>query len=247
MNYLRKKYKINKNIKNNKINKNIKKNHLIYLSMTTRPERIKSEHFLDVYNSLKNQTIKFDKLIINLCIDEFVFDIPEKIKLLPDIIINETKYVGPCSKLLGGLDKIPIEAIVIILDDDMIMHQYFIEQLYTSFLKYPNSVSSHFIIERPYFKEVVGSGGYMVKRLLLEPFKEYYKTMPSICKNIDDTWISWCFNEMKISVKIINHSKPIYKSLKSLDFDWYQLQKDTNRYKLIKDIHKIWYPNESYV
>lgn len=233
MNYIRKKFKKEKT----------KKKHLLYLSMTTRPERIQSSHFLDVYNSLKNQTISFDKLIINLCVDEFVFDIPQKVKELPNVILNETKYIGPCSKLLGGLEQIPMNALVIILDDDMIMSEYFIEKLYQSFLKHPNSVSSHFVIQRPFFKEVIGSGGYIVKRSRLDIFKELYKTMPSVCRKIDDTWISWCFNEMKIPVQKVCFSMSTYKSLKSLKFDWYQLHKDTNRNKLIKEAHSIWYPH----
>ena len=45
----------------------------IYLSLTTRPERLGSYHFKKVYSSLINQSLPFDKLIINLSIKEFTY------------------------------------------------------------------------------------------------------------------------------------------------------------------------------
>lgn len=62
----------------------------IYLTLTTRPERLISNHFLKVYNSLKNQLINFDFLIINLSVDEFIYTIPKYLNDDNTVILNKT-------------------------------------------------------------------------------------------------------------------------------------------------------------
>ena len=105
----------------------------IYLSLTTRPERLISEHFKKVYNSLLNQTIPFTKLVINLSIKEFTYDIP-KYLYNDNVILNETDVCGPCTKLIGSIDIIPDNCLVIVLDDDIVMRNNFIKSLYDSYL-----------------------------------------------------------------------------------------------------------------
>ena len=53
---------------------------MIYLTLTTLPERLVSDHFKKVYISLKNQKIPFYKLIINLSVKQFTYNIPEYLK-----------------------------------------------------------------------------------------------------------------------------------------------------------------------
>ena len=78
----------------------------IYLSLTTRPERLASYHFNKVYTSLIDQTLPFYKLIINLSVNEFTYYIPNF--LYNDrVILNETNVCGPCTKLIGSIDIIP--------------------------------------------------------------------------------------------------------------------------------------------
>ena len=62
----------------------------IYLTLTTRPERLISNHFLKVYNSLKNKLINFDFLIINLSVDEFIYTIPKYLNDDNTVILNKT-------------------------------------------------------------------------------------------------------------------------------------------------------------
>ena len=62
----------------------------IYLTLTTRPERLISNHFLKVYNSLKNQLNNFDFLIINLSVDEFIYTIPKYLNDDNTVILNKT-------------------------------------------------------------------------------------------------------------------------------------------------------------
>jgi len=214
----------------------------IYLSLTTRPERLISPHFEKVYNSLKNQTIPFKKLIINLSVKEFTYNIPQYL-YNNDVILNETDICGPCAKLLGSIDIIPPNSIVIILDDDIVMRNNFIKSLYHSYLLNPNKVSSHFINDRPNFKEVNGFGGYVFNINVLRNIKQFYNTMPECCIKIDDTWISWCIKKLNIEVvnTIVKDPWNYVLDIPNTDPhpDWYELGKHTDRDNLIKEMLRI--------
>ena len=58
---------------------------MIYLTLTTLPERLESDHFKKVYNSLKNQKMPFYKLIINLSVKQFNYIIPEYLEKDPNV------------------------------------------------------------------------------------------------------------------------------------------------------------------
>ena len=131
-------------------------NNNIYLSMTTLPERLISSHFANVYLSLKSQRVPFYKLIINLSVNQFKYKIPLYLQNDPSVILNPTDINGPCAKLLGSIDIIPNNSVVIVLDDDIIVKSNFIGSLYKSYLINPNKVTSNLIIKHPKFKEVRG-------------------------------------------------------------------------------------------
>jgi hypothetical protein len=211
----------------------------IVLTLTTRPERLISAHFEKVYNSLKNQTISFKKLIINLSIKEFTYTIPDYLVKDNNVILHETDICGPCTKLIGSIDIIPENTIVIVLDDDIVMRNNFIESLYDSYVINPNKVSSHFINVRKQFTEVAGFAGYIFNIDNLKNIKQFYNTMPECCIKIDDTWISYCIKKLNIEV-IQTKEKDAWN--KVLDIpntnphpDWYELCKHTDRNKLIEE------------
>lgn len=212
---------------------------MLYLSLTTRPERLISEHFRKVYNSLKKQTHKFDILIINLSINDFEYNsIPQYLQDDKQIIINKTEISGPCTKLIGSLDIIPNDTVVIVLDDDIVMRRNFISTLYESYIKNQSKVSSNFVIRNKYFNEICGFGGYILKmnNTIRDELKKDYLIMPTCAKYIDDTWFGWCFHKMGIDV--INSSVPNPWN-NVLDIpntdphpDWHELGKHTERDKL---------------
>ena len=102
----------------------------ICLTLTTRPERLISKHFKKVYHSLKNQKHRFDLLIINLSMGDFKYDsIPQYLEDDTQVIINRTNISGPCTKLIGSINIIPNNDIVIVLDDDIVMRSNFIDSL----------------------------------------------------------------------------------------------------------------------
>ena len=111
----------------------------IDISMTTLPERLKSIHFKKVYNSLLNQTDKFNRLIINLEINTFLYKIPKYLLINKNVVFNKCDKKGSCLKLLGCLSEIPNERLVIVMDDDIVMRNNFIKILHESFKLQNNS------------------------------------------------------------------------------------------------------------
>ncbi len=216
---------------------------MIYLTLTTLPERLVSDHFKKVYISLKKQKIPFDKLIINLSVKQFTYVIPEYLKQDPNVIINETDICGPCAKLIGALDIIPNNSVVIVMDDDIVMRNNFIYVLYNSYLQNPNKVSSNFINIHPNFKEVCGFGGYIFNIDKLRNIKELHKTMPDCCIKIDDTWISWCMKKLRVEVvkSIIKDPWNNVLDIPNTDPhpDWFELGKHTDRKRLTDNALKI--------
>jgi hypothetical protein len=215
----------------------------IYLTITTLPERLISRHFLRVYLSLKKQRIPFYRLIINLSVKQFKYKIPNYLKKDPTVIINPTDICGPCAKLLGSIDKIPENSVVIVLDDDIIVKPNFIGSLYKSYLINPNKVSSNTIIERPTFKEVLGFSGYIFNVNKLRNIKEFYPTMPKCCFKIDDTWISWCIKKLGVEVvkSIVPDAWNQVLNMKKTELHpkWYELNKHTNRDFLTQQALKV--------
>jgi hypothetical protein len=215
----------------------------IYLTMTTLPERLISRHFLRVYFSLKKQRIPFYRLIINLSVKQFKYKIPNYLKKDPTVIINPTNICGPCAKLLGSVDIIPENSVVIVLDDDIIVKPNFIGSLYKSYLINPGKVSSNNIIERPTFKEALGFSGYIFNINKLRNIKEFYPTMPKCCFKIDDTWISWCIKKLGVEVvkSIVPDAWNQVLNMKKTELHpkWYELNKHTNRDFLTQQALKV--------
>ena len=214
----------------------------IYLSLTTRPERLVSEHFQKVYNSLINQTVPFYKMIINLSIKEFTYDIPNYL-YNEKVILNETDICGPCTKLIGSIDIIPNNCLVIVLDDDIVMRNNFIQSLYNGYLLNPDKVTTHFFVKQKNYTEVMGFGGFIFNINNLRNIKPFYYTMPECCIKIDDNWISWCLHQLKIEVVQAEEKFPWDRIVDAANTDshpkWYELNKHTNRDELIKEMFKI--------
>lgn len=224
----------------------------IDISMTTLPERLKSIHFKKVYNSLLNQTDKFNRLIINLEINTFLYKIPKYLLINKNVVFNKCDKKGSCLKLLGCLSEIPNERLVIVMDDDIVMRNNFIKILHESFKLQNNSnvvitnmIGNSNIGNKPKYIEVAGFGGYILRMQdNIRLFNSYYKNMPPIAKNIDDQWISWVFYKLGVTVKKQNILKDPMKNIFDIPNTdphpkWKELCKHTPREKLIKNFYKL--------
>ena len=109
------------------------------VSFTTIPSRI--DDIKKTIDSINNQTLKPDKIFLNL---------PYKFRRFPDysfskdqitklekynIEINRSNDYGPSTKLIGSLEKIKKFECVIILDDDHIYHDKMFEIFINEFKK----------------------------------------------------------------------------------------------------------------
>jgi hypothetical protein len=103
---------------------------------------------LPVINSLLNQTMQANKIILWLSHDKYLFDagveyknIPPKIRKLAESEENKfeiryTENTGPFRKLLPALEHFNTsEDIIVTADDDIIYPDFWLESLYKAFLK----------------------------------------------------------------------------------------------------------------
>lgn len=132
--------------KKNKLNSQKRKNEII-VSLTTIPSRINSASL--VIWKLLNQTVKPDRIILNLSHEEF-----DNVKL-PRLIRKELKLgleifycenIKPHKKYYYTLLNNP-EAVIITVDDDFIYSKRLIEKLYNSYNKHKNCISCMHCIE----------------------------------------------------------------------------------------------------
>lgn len=130
----------------NKLNKQ-KRDIEIIVSLTTIPSRINSASL--VIWKLLNQTVKPDRIILNLSHDEF-----DNVKL-PRLIRKELKLgleifycenIKPHKKYYYTLLNNP-EAVIITVDDDFIYSKRLIEKLYNSYNKHKKCISCMHCIE----------------------------------------------------------------------------------------------------
>ena len=110
---------------------------MIYVSISTIPQRLSNIN--STIKSLLNQTKKPDKIFIN---------IPFKYKRFPETIdegqipkfdnsiieVNRCDDYGPGTKLLGSLNKLNKNSLVILVDDDHKYENYMIEKFFYFYL-----------------------------------------------------------------------------------------------------------------
>lgn len=117
----------------------------IIVSMTTYPARIST--VAAAIESIMNQTVKADKIILWLAKENF----PDGISKLPERLLQmqsrglEIKWTDcdykSFKKIIPALQEFP-DDIIITVDDDLIYDKCMIELLYESYKKYPNAISA---------------------------------------------------------------------------------------------------------
>ena len=114
------------------------------VSLTTIPSRIKNVY--KTIENLNNQTIKPDKIFLNIPIEYKRFkndkisedDINELKKLNIEVIRCED--YGPATKLMGSLDKIKNYDCVILIDDDHLYYKNIFHIFIDEFKKKTNKL-----------------------------------------------------------------------------------------------------------
>ena len=170
---------------------------MIYISITTIPARIK-----DLYktvDSFLKQSKKPDKIFINIPLKykrfkEIVED--EQIPKFNNQIVEITRCedFGPGTKLLGSLDKLKKNSLLILADDDHEYDDYMIEKFFYFYSKAPNNAYSFYVHPLGNFGVGQGADGFAINTNHLDGIKNFYNEVVKNHKELfihDDLWISY--------------------------------------------------------
>ena len=201
---------------------------MIYVSISTIPQRINNLN--ESVESLLKQTTKPDKIFIN---------IPYKYERFKEIIeenqipkfnseiieITRCQDCGPGTKLLGSLDKMKKNSLLILADDDHIYENYMIEKFFYFYSKAPDNAYSFYVHPLGNFGIGQGADGFAINTNNLMGVKSFYNKIVKDYRELflyDDLWISYFlyfFKKNKIlslreHLKKDIHGKPslIYKT-----------------------------------
>ena len=170
---------------------------MIYVSISTIPQRIKNLN--ESVKSLLNQTKKPDKIFIN---------IPFKYERFTDVVeddqipkfdnnlieITRCEDCGPATKLLGSLNKLKKNSLVILVDDDHIYENFMIEKFFHFYSKAPNNAYSFYVHPLGKFGIGQGADGFAINTNHLTGIKKFYDKVVKNYKELflyDDLWISY--------------------------------------------------------
>ena len=189
----------------------------IIISFTVVPPKFLNDAFENTLDSIFNGYVQPKYVIINIEKShkrEFVYSIEkfnEKINMLDkkykSLIFNYSESYGPMTKILGlhdcDFDKYNISnnSLVIVIDDDVIVHKYIILCYLIGYYLYnPNWIccsnmeinnNSDIIINNKYSESVFGVNSFAIPIKYIYPLKEFYDTCMSydgeIWKNDDST------------------------------------------------------------
>ena len=170
---------------------------MIYVSLSIIPHRIK--YLNKTIDSLLKQSKKPDKIFIN---------IPYKYKRFAEIIeddqipkfnnsiieITRCDDCGPGTKLLGSLDKLEKDSLIILVDDDNIYEDYMIEKFHYYYSKAPENSYSFYVHPLGNFGIGQGADGFAINTNYLSGNKKFYENIVKDYKELflyDDLWISY--------------------------------------------------------
>jgi len=170
---------------------------MIYVSLSTIPQRIKNLN--ETVESLLKQTKKPDKIFIN---------IPGKYERFKEVIrddqipkfnnnvveITRCEDCGPGTKLLGSLNKIEKNSLLILADDDHLYKNYMVEKFFDFHLKAPNNAYSFYVYPIENFPVGQGADGFAINTNSLKGIENFYSKIVKGYKELflnDDLWISY--------------------------------------------------------
>ena len=191
---------------------------MIYVSISTIPQRINNLN--QSIESLLSQTKKPDKIFIN---------IPFKYKRFNEVITNEQipkfnndiveiirgEDYGPGTKLLGSLNKIKKDSLLILVDDDHIYQDYMIESFFYFYSKAPQNAYSFYVHPLGKFGVGQGADGFAINTNYLDGVQNFYNAVVKDYKELfihDDLWISYFLFFLKKS-KILSLRDHLKKNI----------------------------------
>ena len=170
---------------------------MIYVSISTIPQRIKNLN--KSVKSLLKQTKKPNKIFINIPFKYRRFTEIVKDDQIPKfdsnlIEITRCEDCGPATKLLGSLNKLEKNSLVILADDDHTYDNYMIEKFFYFYSKEPNNAYSFYVHPLGNFGIGQGADGFAINTNHLTGIKNFYDKIVKNYRELflyDDLWISY--------------------------------------------------------
>ena len=167
----------------------------IYASFTSIPSRLNDTE--KVIKSLLNQTYPIEKIIFNIPIGTFKrtgeeYFVPKYLEKYKDKVeVVRCKEYGPGTKLLGGLDRIPYDSFIYVIDDDLTIPKNHLERLVSHLDDDTDVVSNTLCYDNLIVNSgVCGFSGFIVNRNILDNIYDFFDKLPKSCYSVDDKWIS---------------------------------------------------------
>ena len=190
---------------------------MIYVSISTIPQRIKNLN--KSIESLLNQTRKPDKIFVNIPYKykrfrETIED--DQISKFNNSIVEVTRCedYGPGTKLLGSLNKLKKDSLLILADDDHTYENYMIEKFFCFYSKAPNNAYSFYVHSLGDFGVGQGADGFAINSNSLGGVKKFYDEVVEPNKDLfihDDLWTSFFLFYVK-KVKILSLQSHLTKT-----------------------------------
>ena len=170
---------------------------MIYVSISAIPQRIKNLN--KTVESLLNQTQKPDKIFINIPFKYKRFSETIEENQIPkfdnDLVeITRCEDSGPGTKLLGSLNKLQKNSLLILADDDHAYENYMIEKFFYFYSKYPDNAFSFYVHPLGNFGIGQGADGFGINTNHLNGIQNFYDKVVKDYKELflyDDLWISF--------------------------------------------------------
>jgi len=170
---------------------------MIYVSLSTIPQRVKDLN--KSIESLLKQTKKPDKIFVNIPykykrFSETIED--NQIPKFDSSIVEVTRCedCGPGTKLLGSLNKLKKDSLLVLADDDHTYEDYMIEKFFYFYSKAPNNAYSFYVHPLGNFGIGQGADGFAINTNHLRGIKDFYNKVVKDYKELflyDDLWISY--------------------------------------------------------
>ena len=170
---------------------------MIYVSLSTIPQRVKNLN--KSIESLLRQSQKPDKIFINIPFKYRRFTETINDNQIPKfnnniVEITRCEDCGPGTKLLGSLNKLKKNSLVILADDDNIYEDYMIEKFFYYYSLIPNDSYSFYVHPLGNFGVGQGADGFAINTNHLNGIKKFYDAIVKDYKELflyDDLWISY--------------------------------------------------------
>jgi len=212
----------------------------VYVTLTTIPERLQTAYFRRVVENLLSQKPTVLRLNIPYVYERTgePYVLPDWLQQYPSIQVVRGPDLGPVTKILGGVDTIPDEAVVVVLDDDLIYKEFVVSDLTHAALTRPGKISCFNIWKDSSWVaqglDLWLPGGFSGCSGSAKTFKRL-KSIPQFdaCRVIDDHWLGWAYHRLGIPLQYVDRQweNDHFHSLVEGEEHpaWYELVNHTNR------------------